>query len=153
MKKNLIFCSLLALAGLMSCGNNNKEGNAQENPGTEQEITDAKSNIASKEEYKIEDGRIKPVNGKPMIVDFTASWCPPCKQLKPIFAEVKEEFKDKIDFIAIDVDSFPELAQKYDVQNIPNIVYLDPEGVISGRQIGFQTKDELIGGITAYFGK
>ena len=102
--------------------------------------------------YKVVDGMIKPENGRPMIVDFSATWCPPCRQLKPIFEKLAEDFKGRIDFVTIDVDENPELSQAYGVQSIPMMVFLNKDGQIQNTIIGFQNRDQLLAAINTYFG-
>ena len=60
-------------------------------------------------------------NGKPSIVDFTASWCGPCQRMKPIFYSLADDFKDEYNFISIDIDENPELAKKNNVRDFASI--------------------------------
>lgn len=102
--------------------------------------------------YKVENSKIIPTNGLPTIVDFSATWCPPCRQLKPIFTKLEEEFKGRINFITIDVDQNPEISQAYGVQSIPMLIFMDPNGQIKNTLVGFQTRDQLLETINTYFG-
>lgn len=148
MKKNLSI-TLLALAGcLFSC-----------NAKSDYKISEAENDnaVATVENslevaYKVENSKIVPQNGLPTIVDFSATWCPPCRQLKPIFAKLEEEFKGRINFITIDVDENPEISQAYGVQSIPMLIFMDPNGQIKNTVVGFQTRDQLLETINTYFG-
>lgn len=82
-------------------------------------------------------------NGKPSIVDFTASWCGPCQRMKPIFYNLADDFKDEYNFISIDIDENPELANKYQVQAVPTFVFLDADGNEGNRITGMISKEEF----------
>ena len=82
-------------------------------------------------------------NGKPSIVDFTASWCGPCQRMKPIFYSLEDDFKDEYNFISIDIDENPELANKYQVQAVPTFVFLDADGNEGNRITGMISKEEF----------
>lgn len=82
-------------------------------------------------------------NGKPSIVDFTASWCDPCQRMKPIFYSLADDFKDEYNFISIDIDENPELANKYQVQAVPTFVFLDADGNEGNRITGMISKEEF----------
>ena len=76
------------------------------------------------------------------LVDFSATWCGPCKMLAPVLEEISEEFAGKLDFFNADVDANDELALKYGIQNIPALVMFK-NGEISDRIVGFQSKEKL----------
>jgi thioredoxin 1 len=60
---------------------------------------------------------------KPLVlVDFWASWCMPCKMLAPVIEQISEEYKDRVFVGKVDVDSNPELAQRYGIMGIPNLI-------------------------------
>ena len=76
------------------------------------------------------------------LVDFSATWCGPCKMLAPVLEEISEEFAGKLDFFNADVDANDELALKYGIQNIPALVMFK-NGEIADRIVGFQLKEKL----------
>ncbi len=83
---------------------------------------------------------------KPVLVDFWAAWCGPCKMAEPVLEELMEEYKDKIAVVRMDVDANQENTQKYGIMSIPTTV-LFKDGEEIGRQIGFagkQTFEDLM---------
>ncbi len=81
---------------------------------------------------------------KPVVVDFWAAWCGPCKAMAPIFEEVAGEYGEKASFVKVNVDEEPALAQQYGVMSIPTIVYFK-DGKPAGQSIGLIDKSELTG--------
>ncbi len=76
------------------------------------------------------------------IVDFSATWCGPCKMLEPVLESVSEEYKDDFKFYNMDVDENMELAQKFEVEGVPTILVLE-KGKESNRTVGFIPKNML----------
>ena len=78
----------------------------------------------------------------PVLVDFKADWCQPCKMMAPILKQVKQNFKDQIKIIKIDIDQNPSIAQKYAVRGVPTLI-LFKEGVSVWRQSGVLQANQI----------
>jgi thioredoxin 1 len=84
---------------------------------------------------------------KPVLVDFYAEWCGPCKMMNPILKQVKDSLGERVSIIKIDVDKNKGLASKYQVRGVPTLL-LFKKGKQVWRQSGVLKKDEIINIIT-----
>ena len=80
---------------------------------------------------------------KPVLVDFYATWCGPCKMMSPIIADVKAKIGDKATIIKIDVDQKRELRLQYGIRSIPTLMIFK-EGQLLWRDVGVHQSDELV---------
>jgi thioredoxin 1 len=87
---------------------------------------------------------------KPVLVDFFAEWCGPCKTMAPILKQVKDEVQDNASIIKIDVDKNQHTASTYQVNSVPTLM-LFKQGKVLWRQSGVLQKNELVKKIKEYF--
>ncbi len=76
---------------------------------------------------------------KPVLVDFWAAWCGPCRMVSPIIAQIANEYKDKLKVVKVNVDENNELASQYDIMSIPT-VFLFKDGKKIDSMIGARPK-------------
>ncbi len=110
------------------------------------------------------------LRGKPVLINFWATWCPPCRYEMPYLQQTYEEWSDRVWLLAIDIGESPSTveefmqsnnlslpvlldtkkvaSQKYNVTGIPTTLFIDEAGIIQGIKIGsFQSKEEIEAGI------
>lgn len=73
---------------------------------------------------------------KPVVCDFWATWCGPCRMLAPVFEDVSDKFEGKAEFVKIDVDDNPDLAREYSIMSIPCVMVFKG-GALAGKNVGF----------------
>ncbi|MCY1722866.1 thioredoxin [Prolixibacteraceae bacterium Z1-6] len=81
-------------------------------------------------------------SNRPVLVDFYADWCGPCKQMPPILKQVKDELKEKVRIIKVDVDKNPNIATKYRIRSIPTLM-LFKDGELKWTGMGVQSVNEI----------
>ncbi len=78
----------------------------------------------------------------PVLVDFWASWCGPCKMLSPIIAEIAEEYDGKVKVGKVNVDDEPALANMFGIESIPTVMVFKG-GKITGTSLGYRPKEQI----------
>jgi thioredoxin 1 len=78
----------------------------------------------------------------PVLVDFTATWCGPCRQIAPLIDQVAEEYAGKVKVTKLDIDDSPATAQKYGIRGVPTL-YVFKSGQLVAQQVGAVPKSVI----------
>lgn len=103
---------------------------------------DLQPNAVGKVGISVADFEGKLAKSKLTLVDFSATWCAPCKKLKPIVEKVGEDLKAKVEIQVYDFDANPEIAQHYNIDALPTLI-LFKDGKVVWRNLGLMTEDVL----------
>lgn len=86
---------------------------------------------------------------RPVLVDFGAVWCGPCKMLDPIVDELADEWQDNVKVVKLDIDHNPDIAIQYHVMGVPTLMVFK-DGQVQERITGYQPKDKIIKKFSAH---
>lgn len=78
----------------------------------------------------------------PVVVDFWAPWCPPCKKIAPVLEEIAKEYSGKVEIKKLNVDEFPQLAAKFDIKGIPALIFFK-NGEVVEKLVGAVPKTNI----------
>ncbi|MBI5008207.1 MAG: thioredoxin [Bacteroidia bacterium] len=87
---------------------------------------------------------------KPVMVDFWAEWCGPCRMIAPIVEEISKEYSERAVVVKCDVDNSPGVAAKYGIRNIPTVLYFK-DGKVADKQVGAVPKNNFVSKLNALF--
>jgi thioredoxin 1 len=87
----------------------------------------------------------------PVVVEFWATWCPPCLAMAPMLASLAAEHADQLRVFKIDADEHPELARRYEVLSVPTFLVFD-QGELRRRMVGARTRHQLLEDVGAAIG-
>ena len=79
---------------------------------------------------------------EPVLVDFWAEWCPPCRKLTPVIEALADEYAGRVKVVKVDVDQSPDVAGRYGIFSIPTLL-LFREGRVLEQSVGFRPREEL----------
>ncbi|MDR3651664.1 MAG: thioredoxin family protein [Paludibacter sp.] len=97
------------------------------------------------------DKTFKRIGNLPIILDFHATWCGPCKMLAPHLQAIQNKYKGKLVIYKIDVDQSPQLAQIFNVEAMPTMIFMSNKGIKT--ELGYKEYGELENMVNTYFFK
>ena len=136
-----MFLAIAVVAMMSSCGGDaSKEAQndkVEELPAPEKvEVEDEGAVVELTDAAQLKNAE------KPIVLDFTATWCGPCQRLKPHFNALSKKMADKVTFIKVDVDKWKDLALEYGAQSVPTIVVVKPNGE-KADTVGYMEESDL----------
>jgi len=88
---------------------------------------------------------------QPVVIDFYATWCGPCIQMKPHFAKLADELGKTYLFADVNIDEAREIAEQYNVTSVPTLVFIKNNQEV-GRKVGYQSEEDLKAAIEEFLG-
>ncbi len=147
--------TVLFLFLFLSCGSNGEKKTTGDRPTDRfAEKVEARTPLRNTDSSLMEadekasdvyaDGTVRlPINGKPTVVDFTATWCGPCRQMKPIVDKLEKAYGNRVNFVAVDVDDNGALSTEFGIESVPTFVFLDSNGNEKERIVGAVSSQAL----------
>ena len=80
---------------------------------------------------------------RPVLIDFWAEWCGPCKAIAPMLNELAQEYRDKVTIVKLNVDENPKISLRFNVRSIPTLI-LFKNGQVEGQKVGAPRKSDLV---------
>lgn len=142
-KRALLFISLSLI--LLSCKNDKKEDNKKDAQIEDNQVINNKNKEKKTMALEITDATFEDVlkSDKPVVIDFWAEWCGPCRMVGPIVEELATEYDGKVVIGKVDVDNNDEITSKYGIRNIPTILFIK-NGEVVDKQVGAAQKSALV---------
>lgn len=139
----------LMIALATSCGNAGAQNDSKKKSTEQKHAIELTSEQFSQLVYDINSEEMKYLGNKPAIVDFTATWCGPCRSIAPILEELAKEYEGQIVVYKVDVDNCRDIAQAFGISSIPAVLYIplngDPSMTIGARnKTKFQSEIDKI---------
>lgn len=132
----------LMIALATSCGNAGAQNDSKKKSTEQKHAIELTSEQFSQLVYDINSEEMKYLGNKPAIVDFTATWCGPCRSIAPILEELAKEYEGQIVVYKVDVDNCRDIAQAFGISSIPAVLYIPLNGEPS-MTIGARNKSKF----------
>ena len=146
MKRILLITFLLFSLLLNACNNNGVDGPDNKGPAFKDGVVNQMSTQMFNKliwDYKANPKEFTFSGDIPVIIDFYADWCRPCKMVSPIMEDLAKEYKGKVVFYRINIDDERELAQMFNIQSIPSLLYVPANGKPQ-MSMGLSSKEDYI---------